>query len=95
MKALLILFICLSAMNLTEAAEWKLNSDTLICQTREQFVAQMKAIDEENHTFAPGCGSTDKNYNVEILDLHPTSASKVRLLETGAVIWAMSNGLSH
>ncbi|MBK3455168.1 hypothetical protein [Pseudomonas sp. MF6754] len=92
-----MVFVCsigMLAANVAYAAPKVLQGGSLICATEEAFDSQMQYLAQDVKEFAPGCGASNKDYKVVILDLNILSATKVQVIENGLTLWVNHESLS-
>ncbi|MNN48217.1 hypothetical protein D3C81_1626860 [compost metagenome] len=82
------------AANAAHAAPRILEKGSLICESEEEFDTQMQYLAQGVTKFAPGCGSSNKAYEVVVLDLNILSATKVTVIEHGITVWVNHESLS-
>ncbi|MFJ5282330.1 hypothetical protein ACIP66_00510 [Pseudomonas sp. NPDC088429] len=91
--ALLALSFTLSANAI--AAPQTLKQGSLICPTEEAYDKQLKYIVQGVNKLIGGCGFTNKDYKVIVLDLNVFSASHVQVLEIDTEVWTAHESLSN
>jgi hypothetical protein len=91
--ALLALSLILSANAM--AAPQTLKQGSLICPSEEAYDKQLKYIVQGVNKLIGGCGFTNKDYKVIVLDLNVFSASQVQVLEIDTEVWTAHESLSN
>lgn len=77
------------------AAPRTLKQGSLICPSEETYDTQLKYIVQGVNKLVGGCGFTNKDYTVIVLDLNVFSASKVQVIENDATVWTAHESLSN
>ena len=88
-----VLGLSLMMATTANAAAKLLKAGSLICATEEAFDIQMKYLANDVDDFAPGCGTSKKDYKVVILDLNLLSATQVKVVENGVSVWIAHESL--
>lgn len=92
-KVLCVLGLTLLVATAANAAPKTLKAGSLFCQSEDAFDTQMKYLADDVQEFAPGCGATNKDYKVVIIDLNLMSATSVKVIENGLTVWIAHESL--
>lgn len=93
-KAVIALGLGFLVATSVQAAPKILQGGSLFCASEEAFDEQMKYLANDVQEFVDGCGATNKDYKVIILDLNLFSASKVKVIDNGLTVWVAHESLS-
>jgi DNA polymerase III epsilon subunit-like protein len=85
----LAFILALMSFSATSQAQtqWFIEGNSLVCSSEEAFDEQMMTLAQGVKQFVSGCRGTPKAYQVVMLELNTFSASKARIVETGAVVF--------
>ncbi len=94
-KTVIALGLGILAATSAQAAPNILQGGSLFCASEEAFDEQMAYLANGVKEFVDGCGATNKDYKVIILDLNLFSATKVKVIENGLTVWVTHESLSE
>ncbi len=93
-KGVIALGLSVLVATSAQAAPKILQAGSLFCASEEAFDEQMTYLANDVQEFVEGCGATNKDYKVIILDLNLFSASKVKVVDKGLTVWVAHESLS-